>query len=112
MKIDDVRKMALALPEVTEEDHFGVPSFRFKKKILVTVPDNKTVNVLLDAEYVDLALEAAPSVCDEVWWGKNRLGVSFKVAKAPRGLLKEMIEQSWRRRATKTLIKKFDNGEI
>lgn len=32
MQWEDVRRLALALPQATEADHFGVPSFRVKGK--------------------------------------------------------------------------------
>jgi hypothetical protein len=34
---DDIRRLALALPEGYEADHHGIPSFRVAKKIYCTV---------------------------------------------------------------------------
>ena len=33
---EDVRRIALALPEAHESDHFGAPSFRVRKKIFAS----------------------------------------------------------------------------
>lgn len=35
----EVRRAALALPEVTEADHHGRPSFRVHGKIVATIAD-------------------------------------------------------------------------
>jgi hypothetical protein len=37
MTIDEVRKFALSFPEAYEQEHFGMPSFRVKKKIYSTI---------------------------------------------------------------------------
>jgi len=37
MDIETARQMALSLPGVIEEDHFGRPSFRVNKKIFATL---------------------------------------------------------------------------
>ena len=44
-----VRRLALALPEATEEPHFHLASFRVKGKIFATVaPDGSYMNVFVD----------------------------------------------------------------
>lgn len=48
MKLDQLREMALAFPEVTEEPHFEKISFRVKKKIFATYDERlKRVSVKL-----------------------------------------------------------------
>jgi hypothetical protein len=42
---DEARRMALALPESTEADHHGFPSFRVRGKIFATLPDESHLNV-------------------------------------------------------------------
>ena len=37
--IDNLRKIALSFPEVTEEPHFEKTSFRVKKKVFATFDD-------------------------------------------------------------------------
>ncbi|MEJ0066142.1 MAG: MmcQ/YjbR family DNA-binding protein [Caulobacteraceae bacterium] len=34
---DDIRRLALALPEAVEADHHGMPSFRVRGKIFSTI---------------------------------------------------------------------------
>jgi hypothetical protein len=42
------RKIALALPEATEQDHHGALSFRVRGKIFATVPDSEHLRVMVD----------------------------------------------------------------
>ena len=39
-------RMALSLPEATEEDHHGIPSFRVGNKIFATVPDDEHLRIM------------------------------------------------------------------
>ena len=45
VRIEEMRTMALALPEAIEQDHFGFPSFRVRKKIFATmrIPEKKAM---------------------------------------------------------------------
>jgi hypothetical protein len=47
---EDVRRIALSLPETTELDHFNAPSFRVNKKIFAVLRDPDRVTVKLDPE--------------------------------------------------------------
>jgi hypothetical protein len=38
VKLNDVRRIAMSLPEVTEEPHFAYTSFRVKGEIFATAP--------------------------------------------------------------------------
>ncbi|MBS1492074.1 MAG: MmcQ/YjbR family DNA-binding protein [Bacteroidetes bacterium] len=46
VNIETCRKLALSFPDVTEQDHFGMPSFRFKKKIFMTIHTDKNIVML------------------------------------------------------------------
>jgi hypothetical protein len=41
-ELAEARRFALSLPEVTEEPHFDMSSFRVRGKIFVTVPPDGT----------------------------------------------------------------------
>src|SRR2546425_12562243 len=65
------RRLALALPGATEQDHHGRPSFRVGGKIFSTLWTERQMNVMLDHDGILTAVQAHPDLCEEVWWGKR-----------------------------------------
>lgn len=103
MDVPGVRKLALALPESAEQDHFGNPSFRVRGKIFATVPDAGHVNVMIDPFDVDAAIRAAPESCEELWWGKELRGVRVSLPKANPRMIDRLLREAWKRKAPKGL---------
>jgi hypothetical protein len=92
------RRMALRLPDVTEQDHHGRPSFRVAGKIFTTVPDDGHVNVFCDLEEVP-GLVAQYPACAALYWGKRLRGVRVELASVDAALLRELLTDAWRMRA-------------
>src|SRR4249920_2882366 len=103
MDLHGVRKMALALPETVEQDHFGNPSFRVRGKIFATVPDSSHVNVMIDPFDVDAAVRSEPESCEELLWGKEVRGVRVSLPIASSAMLEELLLSAWKRKAPKRL---------
>lgn len=71
---DDIRRLALALPEAVEADHHGMPSFRVRGKIFSTLHlAQPRVMVKLDPEDQHNLSEAHPGVIEPVpgYWGRK-----------------------------------------
>jgi hypothetical protein len=100
MTEDDVRTMALALPDTTEAPHHQRTSFRVGGKIFATMPpDGASVNVLLDEEEARAAAEESPDWVELLWWGRRLSGVRVDLAAADGDVLRELLEDAYRRRA-------------
>jgi hypothetical protein len=95
---EDARRLALALPETTEQDHHGRPSFRIKGKIFATLWDERHMNVMVDEPGILTAVEAMPDVCTEVWWGKRRAAVRVDLDRATDSLLAELLADAYERK--------------
>jgi hypothetical protein len=93
---DDVRALALALPEVTEADHHGRPSFRLGTRVLATVWDEGTLNVMVGESEARAAEGGAVSL---LWWGERLSGVRVDLAAADGALVADLLEEAWVRRA-------------
>jgi hypothetical protein len=93
------RRIALALPEAVELDHHGRPSFRVAGRIFATLWDEQHMNVMLDEPGIHTAVQAAPEVCEEVWWGKRLAAVRVDLRSAPEELLAELLADAWERKA-------------
>ena len=102
------RRMALALPEATEEPHHDMSSSRVNKKIFATVPDNTHLHVMVDEDETAMAVAECPSGCEELWWGKRLSGVRVDLTQVDRELLTELLTESWRRRAPKALLARLE----
>ena len=105
MALDSVRRLSLALPEVVEADHHGRPSFRVDGRIIATVPDEQAVNVMVDEDVARAAAAARPDCVALLWWGKKLSGVRVELAAADAGLVGELLDEAWRRRAPARLLR-------
>jgi hypothetical protein len=102
----EVRRIALALPEVVELEHWGNPSFRIHGRIFATVPDQQHVNVMLDPFDVEPVVRDDPGSCEELMWGKQLVGVRVSLKQASPTMVRSLLEAAWRRKAPKRLLSK------
>jgi len=102
--VREVRAIALALPETTEEDHHARPSFRVRGRIFATLPDGEHLNVMIDPIDVDGVVRHAPAVAEPLLWGKEVRGVRIHMHVAPRELVETLLQAAWRRRAPRSLL--------
>ena len=103
------RRLALALPEVTEEPHFDMASFRVRGKIFVTVPPEETrLHVFVDPLEIDAYVAQDPAAFEPLRWGGRVRGLRVNLAAASAASLAEIIEEAWRRKAPKRLVAAFD----
>ncbi len=68
---DDVRRIALALPETSESAHRGRPDLRVRNKIFATLPeDGASANLKTTAINLDDLVSFDPATFRDVWGGK------------------------------------------
>jgi hypothetical protein len=103
--VRDVRKLALGLPETTEEDHWARPSFRVRGRIFATLPDPEHLNVMIDVMDVDGVVQEDPVACEPLMWGKQLRGVRVKLRVAAPELVRDLLAAAWRRKAPRALLK-------
>lgn len=100
-----VRKMALSLPETTEQPHHDMTSFRVRGKIFATMPpDGGRLHVFLPEDAVLLYCAEFPDAADELWWGKKIRGCRVVLARAQRVLVRELLNEAWTHKAPKSLL--------
>ena len=105
-KLDQVRRYALSLPEVTEQPHFDYSSFRVRGKIFVTVsPGGQHLNVFVDEEQRELALAVHAAFVEKLWWGGKVVGLRVELASADGKVVNELVRQAWARKAPKRLAR-------
>jgi len=94
--LGNARAIALALPDAVEADHWGRPSFRIRGRIFATAPDDRHLNVMIDAMDVDGVLRQAPESCAALWWGKKLSGVRVDLDLASPKLVGDLLRAAWR----------------
>jgi hypothetical protein len=104
MTVKQVRKLALALPETVEQEHWGNPSFRVRGRIFATVPDEAHVNVMIDPFDVEAAVRAEPESCEQLLWGKEVRGVRVSIPEAAPAMVGDLLRAAWRRKAPRRLL--------
>ena len=109
MDLDEARALALALPEAHEEPHFDLTSFRIGTKVFATAPeDGDELRIFVDESETKACAAEDPDVFEELRWGQRVSGVRVTLSKADRERVGELLEESWRRKAPKRLVKAFD----
>jgi hypothetical protein len=102
----EARALALALPEAVEQDHHGRPSFRVGGKIFATLWSGERMNVMLDEGGILTAIDAEPSACEPVRWGKRLAAVRVSLGRIDPELLCELLADAWEQKAPKRLLER------
>jgi hypothetical protein len=106
---DDVRRIALSLPETVEKEAWSMPTFRVAGKMFVTVPDDQTSFAVRCPKHDRAELIAAEP--RKFWvppheassaWVRVRLGALEGSAE-----LYEILVDSWRQAAPERLVEDF-----
>ncbi len=109
VSIDNFRKMALSLPEVTEQPHFHLASFRIKNKIFATL-NTAEKKAMLKLTLVEQSVfsDIDRNIIYPVPGGWGKQGATFiELTKVKKDIFKDALESAWRNTAPKTLLKKF-----
>ena len=88
LTIQQVRDVAVSLPDTTEQDHPGMDAFRVRGKIFATVPDDDPVRVMVDESATLAAVEENPAACEAFYWGKRLACVVVALRAAPPALVR------------------------
>lgn len=107
MKLAAVRRIALALPEATEQRHHHFGSFRVRGKIFVTMPPGEEyIHVFVPDEVREPALATYPEFVEKLLWGGKVVGVRVTLASADPAVVKQLVERAWAGKAPKALLVK------
>ena len=107
MKIDQVRRYALSLPDSTEEPHFEYSSFRVRGKIFMTVPpDEQHMHVFVGEDERERALALYPAFLEKLVWGGKVRGLRVRLSKASPSAVNRLVREAWLGKAPKRLIAK------
>ena len=114
MTANEFRKMALSLPEATEESHMDHPDFRVSGKIFATLgyPNKSYGMVKLTPKQQALFVESEPEVFIPIKgaWGRQG-GTNVYLRTVKKESLRKVLEAAWANRAPKRLASKIQ-GQV
>ena len=110
MTEEDVRALALSLPEVEETISYGKPAFKAFGKFLTRVrkEDNSIVLVGVDFDEREMLMEAEPGIFHITAHYKDYPSVLARLETVDPGTVKSFLERRWRQCAPKKFLKEFD----
>ena len=107
--IESARRFALSLPGTSEEPHFELTSFRVRGKIFATAPpDGSRLHVFVDDDEVAACVAEDPGAFEPLLWGKRVRGLRVRLAAAQQDRVTELLEESWRRKAPRSLVTELE----
>jgi hypothetical protein len=108
MTAKQFRRLALSLPEASEQSHMGHPDFRVRKKIFATLgyPDESRAMVKLSPDQQEALTRARPDMFAPVpgGWGK-RGATHITLAAADEAATYDALLLAWQSVAPRTLLK-------
>ncbi|MGE3164720.1 MAG: MmcQ/YjbR family DNA-binding protein [Planctomycetota bacterium] len=100
MKFTTIRRYALSLPQVTEQPHFDLTSFRVRGKIFMTAPPQLDHLHLFVAEEIrEEALNFHSDCSEELLWGSKVVGLRVRLDKVPANVAKRLVRLAWENKA-------------
>lgn len=110
--LDDVRRLALALPGASERTSYGTPSFHVSRALFARVTEHEGGLLLrvADLDEKDALLAAEPDVLFTVPHYDGHPSVLVRLDRVDAGLLAELVTDAWRTRAGVRLRRRLDEG--
>jgi hypothetical protein len=109
---DEVRQVALSLPEAEERETWGHPTFRVRDKLFATLSDDGLQAGIKTTKQEQTALVAAAPETFGVPAYVGRHGwVSVRLATVDPDELRELLVEAWRQTAPKRLVATYDAAD-
>lgn len=107
LKVEDARKVALALPDTTEEPHHHFGSFRVRGKIFVTIPPGgELLHIFLPEETREHALAMDPEFLEALHWGSKVMGVRAHLPRAKKATVLALVKQAYEYKSSQAAARK------
>src|ERR1041384_1485260 len=110
MTFDDIRKLALAWPEVEDSSSYGTPALKVRKKMLVRLKEDGDSLVMPDVPQDERAMliEKEPKVFYFTDHYRDYPMVLIRLSKAKRATVEPFLRRRWRGLASKKAVQEFD----
>ena len=109
--ITEIRRYAMAFPEVSEAQHFKLPAFKVRDKVFVVIQKGSTHAIVsVDETQAEAAAAQDPHAYQVLRRNNGRIfvGVRVDLARASGARVRELVEQAWRHKAPKSLSAAYE----
>ncbi|HEX5141433.1 MAG TPA: MmcQ/YjbR family DNA-binding protein [Dehalococcoidia bacterium] len=106
LTIDDVVRLAADLPGVETGTSYGTPALRVGKKFMCRLREDDETLVLTPVEDIEqrFLMETQPEIFYKTSHYEGSPSILIHVSKVDEDQLKDLLEDCWRRLATKKLL--------
>jgi hypothetical protein len=110
MTFDEVRRLALAWPEVDDGTAYGTPALKVRKKMLVRLKEDGDSLVMpgVPPDERDMLVESQPEVFYFTDHYRDYPMVLIRLSKATRGTVEVLLGRQWQVLASKAARKAFE----
>jgi hypothetical protein len=104
---DDVRKIALAWPEVEDGTSYGTPALKVRKKLLARLREDGDSLVMpgVPQDEREMLIESQPKVFYFTDHYRDYPMLLIRLSKAKRGTVEPLLRRQWRTLASKAAVK-------
>jgi len=110
MTFDDVRKLALAWPEVEDGMSYGTPALKVRKKLLARLREDDETLVMLGVpqDEREMLIESQPKIYHFTDHYRDYPTVLIHLDRAKRSDVEPLLRRRWRELASKAAVKAYD----
>jgi len=110
---DDVRKIALAWPEVEDGASYGTPALKVRKKMLVRLKEDGDSLVMpgVPQDEREMLVESQPKAFYFTDHYRDYPIVLIRLSKTKRAIVEPYLRRRWRELASKAAVREFDTSQ-
>jgi hypothetical protein len=114
MTFDDIRRVALAWPEVEDGTSYGTPALKVRRKMLVRLKEDGESLVMpgVPSEERDMLVESQPKVFYLTEHYRDYPMVLIRLSKAKRAAVEPLLRRQWQALASKAARKAFETDGL
>jgi len=110
MTFDDVRRIALAWPEVEDGTSYGTAALKVRKKLLARLKEDGDSLVMpgVPQDERDMLVEHQPDLFYFTDHYRDYPMVLIRLSRAERAAIEPLLRRHWRTLASKAAVREFD----
>ena|SRR5437763_8246950 len=110
MTFDDVRRIALAWPEVEDGTSYGTAALKVRKKMLARLKEDGDSLVMpgVPRDERDMLVEHEPDTFYFTDHYRDYPMVLIRLSKVERAAIEPLLRRHWRTLASRAVVRKFD----